>query len=72
MPITQVQIGARRAQLAQWVSYGLENQKSFFFFNSWQGHEIIVGSKSFRPALEPIQAPFQWIVRAVSPGVKQP
>jgi hypothetical protein len=39
-------------------------------FDSWWGLEIFLFSTMFRPTLEPTQPPIQWILGALSPGVK--
>lgn len=35
----------------------------------WQGKKEF-GFQSYRQALEPTQSPFQWVLGAVSPGIK--
>jgi hypothetical protein len=40
-------------------------------FDSQQGQEIFLYSTVSRLALRPIQPPIQWVLGALSPGVKQ-
>jgi hypothetical protein len=41
-------------------------------FDSWQEHEIFLFSTASRPVLGPTQPPIQWVLGALSLGVKWP
>jgi hypothetical protein len=40
-------------------------------FDSWHGQEIFLFSIVSRPALRPTQPPMQWLLGALSLGIKQ-
>jgi hypothetical protein len=40
------------------------------WFNYWLGQEVFTFSTAYRPALEPTQPHFQWVLGAISPVVK--
>jgi hypothetical protein len=50
------------------TGYGLDGQ----LFDSRECQEIFLCSTASRPALGPNQSPIQWILGALSPGVKRP
>jgi hypothetical protein len=50
------------------AGYGLDDRG----FESRQGLGIFLFTTAYRPALEPIQPPIQWVPGALSRGVKRP
>jgi hypothetical protein len=51
------------------TGYGLDGVLGF---DSRRGLGIFLFSTASRPALGPTQPPIRWVLRALSPGVKQP
>jgi hypothetical protein len=63
-------VGSRIAQLVQQWSVGFKAKESGF--DSWQGQEIFHFSTASRRALELTQPSIQWMLGALSLGIKQP
>jgi hypothetical protein len=62
--------GSVEAGMAQWSRAGLWAVRSGF--NSRQGLQNFLFTTASRPALRPTQPPIQWVLGALSLGVKRP
>jgi hypothetical protein len=60
--------GSQDRSVGKATGYELEGRS----FDSRQGQVILLCSTAYRPVLGPTQPPVQWVLGAVSPGVKRP